>query len=123
MRLSAAIVPVFVFLLLGFTAKAAEAPKDGKAATAPAPAGKEETFSGQLGDGSDGRPFLKVKVDGAASAVKSYSLWAEGDLKKQLDALAKKKAKAEVTGVVAPDGVNMKVTAIKELVQAHHGHH
>jgi len=86
---------------------AKEAAKD-----AAAPAGAQQSLKGDLGISSDGKTVLRVKEE--KSPVKTYILWPDASVAKSLADLAKKKALAEVTGTVAPDGVNVKVSAVSE---------
>lgn len=110
------LLPMLLAAAVVFAAQAAEekAPKEEAKKDAPAPAGKEETLKGLLGTNSEGRTTLKVKGEEKTSPVKTYILWPDADTAKTLAELVKKKADAEVTGLIAPDGVNVKVSRVSE---------
>jgi hypothetical protein len=101
---------------LSVAAAEEKAPKEAaKTETPAAPAGKEETLKGMLGTSADGKTTLKTKSEDKAVPSKTYVLWPDADTAKTLAPLVKKKADAEVTGIVAPDGVNVKVKSVSEV--------
>jgi len=93
-------------------AKKEGAKKEEPKKTETPPAGAQQTLTGDLGVTSDGKAVLRSRED---KTNKTYVLYPENaDVGKTLAALAKKKAHAEVTGVVAPDGINVKVSSVTE---------
>ena len=121
MRRMALLLPVVLVAALALAAGAAEekAAKDEAKTEAkkdtPAPAPKELTTVKGLLSASEGRTTLKVKSEEKSTPNKTYVLWPDADTAKTLAELAKKKAEAEVTGQLAPDGVNMKVSSVSEV--------
>ncbi|MBI3828309.1 MAG: hypothetical protein HY291_02260 [Planctomycetes bacterium] len=86
-----------------------------KKSEAPPPP-KEESITGTLMP-SSGQGLGQLKEDQTDKKVpaKTYVLWAEGDVAKQLTDLVKAKAHVEITGVKATDGTNnVKVTKVTE---------
>lgn len=77
---------------------------------------KEETFKGHLAAPTgQGQGTLKEDAADRTTASKSYVLWAEGDVAKELADLIKARAHVEVTGAKAADGVNIKVSKLVDL--------
>lgn len=77
---------------------------------------KEESRKGHLQAATgQGQAVLKEDAAEKNTPSKSFVLWAEGDVAKQLTDLIKAHTHVEVTGVIAPDGQNIKVTKVVEL--------
>lgn len=100
--------------------KKTEAPAagEGEKKAEEAPAGEAVTLTGRLSSGKAGSAAnLRVKddTDPKKAAYKNYSLWAEGETLKAVEDARKSGNDVEVQGVLAKDGVNIKVSAIEEL--------
>ena len=115
MRKTPLLLAVLLAVAVVFTVRAEEnAPKKEEAkkeTAAPAPVGVSQTLTGDLSIRYDGKTTLKVKEE---KSWKTYVLWPDADVAKSLEPLAKKKAHAEVTGLLSPDGVNLKVSSVTE---------
>jgi|GEM_PF-4758390 len=87
------------------------------AAAPTAPVGKEETLTGMLATSSTGAlASLKIKPEkGEKGPVRTLQIWGDAEFGKLLTPMLKKKSDAEITGVITPDGINMKATKIVEI--------
>ena len=94
---------------------AADAAKDTKPA---APAGTDASFKGHLVKGDAGVAALNVTGEDPKAAKKKINLYADGDLATQVAELLKKHSSVEVSGLLAPDGVTMKLAKIEEVKDA-----
>ena len=101
--------------LLSLPARCADTTDNKKPA---APAGQDGSWVGQLGPSSGaGDATLKSNDD-----KKTYVLWAaDADVKKQLADTAKKHGTTTASGMLAPDGVNIKVTSVSFKEGKHKG--
>ncbi len=102
------------------TAPHAEEAKAGKAKAAEAqkPLGTQGSWHGRLGNGKFGAPasLRTASPDKKAKSFKSetFYLWAEGEVYTQLLDLKKKGATVDVSGLLAPDGKNVKVETLTD---------
>lgn len=100
--------------------KKTEAPAagEGEKKAEEAPKGDPVTLTGRLSAGKGGAAAnLRVKdeTDPKKAAYKNYNLWAEGDTAKAVEDARKAGNEVEVKGELAKDGVNIKVSEIKQL--------
>lgn len=96
----------FALALLAVPAFSAEKMEKGEKKEAPA--GQEGTWVGQLGSSGGGADASLKAKDG-----KTLQLWGgDADVKKQIAELLHKKSGASVSGTLAPDGTNVKVSSI-----------
>jgi len=110
MRTFKFILPLAVAMLFSTALRAEEAKKDD------APKGTSVSLEGSLANPSNGgQASLKVKDE--KKNTKTYTLWAKDDVAKQLAELLKdhkKGSDVNVSGTLAPDGVNIQVSSISE---------
>lgn len=100
--------------------KKTEAPAagEGEKKAEEAPAGEAVTLTGRLSSGKGGSAAtLRVKdeTDPKKAAYKNYNLWAEGETAKAVEDARKAGNDVEVKGELAKDGLNIKVSEIKQL--------
>ena len=106
-------------LTVGGSTFAADAAKD--TAKEAKPQGTEASFKGHLAKGDAGVAVLNVTSDDAKAAKKKVVLFAEGDLATQVADLLKKHSSVEVSGLLAPDGINMKLAKIEAIKETKKG--